>query len=252
MSILPSPDQVKTLRFGFAEGGEIDDNGGQTPTVFPERIWRAWGTFEPLTFKNPAHRRELLAVAPRWLYSTAGTDDLREFLDAARFDPLTGTLAVRIDSDLGEPLGVKRRRARIRNETVKWAACKGCRIGHQSYVRLHDYARRVFILEGWHDTLNGILLGLDFIGLQSASKRQWSSFELAILAGSEVVFIPDRDEAGVTCARRLARDLIARGHPAHVRIVDIGADDFSEWIEGFDSFERFRRGWEQKFGFGNR
>ena len=161
------------------------------------------------SFKNPDYKKEALEVSPLWLYKEASKESLARFRELVTFDNLNNTIVIKIHNYLGELISFKRRRF----NGSKWITAKGthpnkqCLINNQALQDEHgNYKEHIYIVEGHHDYLTALLLGIDCLMIPTVTYQEFNDFEMNMLKNREVVFIPDLngdDMSGVECMKSL-------------------------------------------------
>lgn len=129
----------------------------------------------------------------------------------------------------------------------KWAVGDPC--APLPLYRLPDVikAERVYICEGEKAADAGRKMDLvcttSAHGAAAPLKSYWS-----VLAGKEVIILPDHDEPGMKYAQTVAGVLLALKPPAKVKIVELpglkAGEDLVEWMEAVKAFD-----WKEQRGF---
>lgn len=173
-------------------------------TIPLEQLVAEFDSFEKLTFSNRFHRDELTEICPFWLYKQADSSDLDLFQAMTRFDDGSKTLITGcyetndIDFNL---ISYKYRRL----GKIKWCTRKSTHPNAFPFIRIFSNKEPIFIVEGHHDALTAILLGLDFIMLPTASFKNQDLFAEE-LNNREVVFIVE-DSQAYYCMLTIAQQL---------------------------------------------
>jgi len=157
--------------------------------------------FEKTSFKIAPHQEELLAIAPRWLYQSADKADLGYLQSLIGYDPAYRTLVMKWYK--GDAcVGYKWRR---KSEYEKWHNRQGSHIKDAPFARI-DRAKAypLFVIEGAHDVLTAILLGLNFIAIPSTSFKDIEAFKSLARDGDDVRYLCE-DEAGFKAMRELSK-----------------------------------------------
>jgi hypothetical protein len=207
-----------------------------------------WRIFEPLTFNNEKHKAELLAIAPLELYKQADKQDITKFLEFAKYDRVNKTIAAVVKDNSGKIVGYKRRRYKMGTELVKWAARKNSSI-HHCTINVNSGNNTIYIVEGLHDSLTAILMGLDFIGIPTATYNRFTQYELDIIKGREVVFIPDNDSAGAAAVNRLLSQVKQFAKAISVFELPEQSKDFTEYIFKLVEKAKPLKSWKDCAGF---
>lgn len=209
-----------------------------TPAVSRTQLEKEFGGFDRLSFKTLDHRRELEAIAPVWLYKEAAQADLELFLYLARYDAKAKTLVCGCFQN-GEDLSfwiVSYKRRRYRGG--KWMTRKDSHPNNTPFIRVYSDDNPVFIVEGHHDLLTAVLLGLDFVMMPTAAFKDESAL-LEPCEGRDIIFLVE-DNKAYNAMRGLAEKLsdVARS----IRLKSLGGDedikvDLSDFIFRCNSIE---------------
>lgn len=256
---LPPPEDLRGKPLEL-EGGAPDPDEELTDAEALERMredLRRWdGRRELHTFKNPDYRREALAVAPLWLWRQTPKANIEFFKHVTTYDPEAETLVMKIyDGLFNGVISYKRRRF----GRGKWVTCKGTHPNRKTLIRDRLDISPLWIVEGHHDGLTAILLDVDriqsfnFIMVPTASYPAFTPEELEHLAGRDVFFLPDigdKDETGLKCMRRLAKQ--AADTARNCKLVNLAGFleytgkkpegeklDLSDAVAHFDNLEEF-------------
>jgi len=154
--------------------------------------------FEELDFTNKEHVKELLKIAPEWLYKQANKADLEFFKSICRYDSINKTLVVAWYNKNKEIVTYKRRRYK----GGKWTNRKGTKVNNAITFRIsrNNKPSCIYIVEGAHDFLTGILLGLNVIALPTASFSNTDDLK-GIVKGRVVCICEDKQ--GLECMKRI-------------------------------------------------
>lgn len=175
----------------------------EKPTLSSEQLEKEFNSFQKLTFKNPEHKKELLAVAPFYLYKQADEVDLDFFHSITRFDSKNKTMVAGWykNRDLEfEMVTYKRRRF----GNGKWINRKDTRANKYPFYRIFK-DKPTLIVEGAHDTLTAILLGLNVVGLPSATFSNMDDLR-TMLKGEDVICIAE-DKTSYKCMDRIRQNI---------------------------------------------
>ena len=171
--------------------------------ISPEALKKEFDSFEHIDLQNDSHSKELDLMLPRWLIKNANPIDLELFEMMSRYDKKNSTFVVGVfnngfDDLRFELISYKRRRL----GKVKWMTRKGTRPNNMPFVRIYRDDTPIYIVEGHHDMLTAILLGLDFIMIPTAGFKDVNTIKDALL-NADVVFIVE-DERAYRCMLGLA------------------------------------------------
>lgn len=160
------------------------------------------------TFNNPDYKKEALALSPLWLWSEASKDDLNYFKKLTSFDALNKTIIIKIFNSTGELISFKRRRF----NGVKWITAKGTKPNKTTIIRILNNEDPIYIIEGHHDALTAILLGINFIMISTSSYRLFNENELQVISSRDVVFLPDlqldKEDPSIETMHLLANQIV--------------------------------------------
>ncbi len=84
----------------------------------------------------------------------------------------------------------------------KWITRKGTHPNGTPFIRIYSDDRTVYIVEGHHDMLTAVLLGLDFIMIPTAGFKDATLIKNEVV-GRDVVFIVE-DRPAFLCMSKLA------------------------------------------------
>jgi len=180
----------------------------QEAVISSEQLQSEFDRFERLDITNSKHKEELLSVVPYWLYDQAHKADLELFKAITRYDRKNQTLVVGwyknslLDFEI---VTFKRRRL----NGGKWINRKGTRPNQTAFSRIYEDLKSVYIVEGAHDALTAILLGLNFIAIPTTSYKNYKELNEQITPDDEVIFICE-DIAGYKAMKELSLHINAR------------------------------------------
>ena len=155
------------------------------------------------TFSNPAYAKEVLAISPLWLFKQASKESIAEFKKLTTYDFKNKTLVIKIHDYEGKLISYKRRRYL----EGKWITAKDTHPNNQCLMSIKSDVNHIYIVEGHHDYLTAVLLGIDVLMIPTVNYKKFTGYELAALKNREVILIPDHDftnNKGVECMRNLA------------------------------------------------
>ena len=193
--MLPNPQGFKDYQMQFTAVQRFADEVESLPL---EKI-----EAEYLRFAPTVPEAELAAIAPLWLHEAANHTDRNLFGAMVRYDERNRTAVTgcyRNDPLAMDLISYKRRRFM----GGKWITRKGTHPNGTPFIRIFSDDDPVFIVEGHHDALTAVLLGLDFVMLPTASFR--GSIDATEIKGRELVFIIE-DEPAYKTMRRIAEGL---------------------------------------------
>jgi len=177
----------------------------QTVSISNRQLAQEFDRFESLNIHNNKHYTELLNVIPYWLFETADKDDIDLFMSLSRYDKRNNTIVAAwcknslLDFEI---ITYKRRRY----NGNKWMNRKDTHPNQTSFNRIYDEQAKIYIIEGMHDALTAVLLGLNFIAIPTTSFKNIDDIKQAVKPTDEVVFICE-DRQGYKAMSRLANNI---------------------------------------------
>ena len=206
------------------------------------------------TFTDKGYKQSALSIAPMWLYKQAQNVDIELFREFTTYDESESSIVLKLHDYEGKLISYKHRYKQFPDRRVKWCSApkthpnKQCMVSIPKSSEFHP----IYVLEGAHDFLTAVLLGLNVVAIPTIAYRAWTQHELSFFIGRKIVFIPDLDPElkGVNCMKILAEQLtdaksIKIGNV--VKILDFAGIrhndpkmDFSDvvdlWTKGRDEF----------------
>ena len=185
---LPNPKEFNTHKIQLA--APIHSTK-ETESVSLQDVEEEFKAFEPVTFKR--HHKELLELMPEWIYLNAHKTDVELFTSMLRYDTRNRTLVTGVynNSDLEFKLISYKRRRFLGG---KWITRKGTHPNNTPLIRVFTDDRPIYIIEGHHDTLTAILMGLDFIMIPTSGYKDAEPLR-GVVTGSDIVFLVEDDKA---------------------------------------------------------
>jgi len=165
-------------------------------TIKTETIVKEFDNFEKIDFSNQEHVKELLEIAPSWVFDEADESDLEFFKSICRYDSINKTLVAAWYNKNKEMVTYKRRRYK----GGKWTNRKATRVNNTVTSRILRNNKPLYIVEGAHDFLTAILLGFDVIALPTASFSNTDDLK-GIVKGRVVCICEDKQ--GFECMKRI-------------------------------------------------
>ena len=197
------------------------------------------------TFKDQHYLAEAISIAPYWVYKQASKEDIEDFRTVTTFDDRNNTLVVKIHDYNGRLISYKRRKVLEKDGKVtKWKSAHSTHPNKQCLKRFKDEGI-VYVVEGHHDFLTAILVGLNVLMIPTVSYNKFTEYELSILQGKKVVFMPDLkkgDRKGIDTMTALAEQVGDRVNVLSLtRLLDImnlktrrTSLDFSDVVNLYD------------------
>lgn len=194
-------EAVNKINSSFIGKAPLHVNTSTPEVVIDSQTLKAeFNHFEKIDFENPTHKEELLKVVPLWLLKEANEADLAFFQSITRYDVKYNTLVVAWYENTGEEfifIGYKWRR----KAQGKWVNRAGTHPNSVAFSRTIDI-HKVYVIEGAHDALTAVLLGISFIALPTTAYNNQGRFKSLLRDGVEVVYIVE-DAQGYECMDRL-------------------------------------------------
>lgn len=224
--------------------------------MLPDIVKKIWSQQKTINFENEAHKKEMLSIAPEWLYKEADKEDLKEFFEVVKFDNQHQTAFILLKDLNNIERSMRYRRFKKRDEydeeidVIKWCAFVGTQ-SNFPYTRLKKDNKEVtLIVEGTHDYLTAILCGCNVIALPS------SGYKLSddLLKDRLCIFIDDDD--GKNFMRPLYDEAncskIWFNHDEFKKTNGIEkAKDFSDYLGHFSSLEAFKEAFNNQINIMN-
>jgi len=163
-----------------------------------DEILAVWNKYIPLQTKYLSSQKiaEVInKLIPIEYFKTANLEDKKAFLRAVRYDPAQNEPVVATFSPAGEILTIRHRRYKMYDNIIKWKSLKNTPANKYTQIRITNPADPIFIIEGTHDYVTALLLGINFIALPSKTYKEFKVRELLALKGFQFNFIvlPDLD-----------------------------------------------------------
>ena len=194
-------EAVNNLNSSFTGKAPLHVNTSTPEVVIDSQTLKAeFNRFEKIDFENTIHKEELLKVVPLWLLQTANEADLAFFKSLTRYDSKYNTLVVAWYENTGEEfifIGYKWRR-KAQGKWVNRAGTHPNNVAFSRTINLH----KIFVIEGAHDTLTAVLLGISFIALPTTAYSNQKQFNSLLRDDDEVTYIVE-DAQGFECMNRL-------------------------------------------------
>lgn len=176
------------------------------------QLEKEFSAFEPMTFKNAEHTLELLTICPKWLYDTSSQEDLELFKSLTRYDRKNKTLVMSwcknndMSNDMSFDMVSYKRRRYLHG---KWVNRKDTSPNQVAFHRIYEDNVRVYIIEGAHDALTAVLLGLNFIAIPSTGYKNIDELKSILSADNEVIYVVE-DQIGYECMKKLQSEVSGR------------------------------------------
>lgn len=176
------------------------------------------------TFLHAPYRKECLEISPEWLFKEASPKDIEMFKDHTAWDEKNQTLIIKIYDHKGQLISYKRMRYR----GGKWMTRKGTHPNKQCINGIRSENGPIYIVEGHHDALTGMLLHQDdiepfnFLMIPTVGYTSFGEDELELLTGRSVYFLPDlgdTNDGSVKGMTKLASQVTSVA--THTRVVSL-------------------------------
>lgn len=176
-------------------------------SISPEILLAEFDKFDVIQWDNEAHKKELLELAPEWLYKEANKEDLAFFLSVVRYDKQHNTLVSKwLDNKpFSYDFITYKHRRKGQN---KWVNRAGTHPNSTVFGRTLKESDVCYIVEGMHDALTAILLGINFVALPTTSYSNYEAFKTQFDGAKKVIYIAE-DVQGYKCMKTL--DAIEKG-----------------------------------------
>lgn len=177
----------------------------KTATISSRQLTQEFNQFEYIDIFNNKHYKELKNIIPYWLYEMANKEDISLFMSLIRYDNYNDTIVagwyknILLDFEM-----VTYKRRRYKNN--KWMNRKDTHPNQTSFNRIYNEQEPVFIIEGMHDALTAILLGLNFIAIPTTSFKNIDDIKQAIKLADKVIFICE-DMQGYNAMSKIAENI---------------------------------------------
>ncbi len=169
-----------------------------------EQLNKEFDSFVAIDMNNQIHRKEMMLMFPFWLIEEARSEDIELFLQISRYDTYYQTFVVGVFEKRKSELALisyKRRRL----YDIKWHTRKGTHPNNVPFIRILEEKSPLFFVEGHHDMLTAILLGISFIMVPSAGFKlaKYPSLESEI-KNKDIIFLVE-DKQAYKCMCTLAK-----------------------------------------------
>lgn len=199
------------------------------------------GMFHTPSFRSIDFSDDAKRIAPMWLWTQSPNRDMVK--EIVLWDDRNKTTVVLILDYCGQPISYKRRRF----QGSKWVTAAGTHPNKQCYI-FDGEGSEVYIVEGHHDMITFLLLGVSFLMVPTQHYKEFRDRELAFLSGKNVCFLPDMKKGEVAKnIQPLAEQLKDHGRAKSIKIQNLYTlaqglkidYDPNEGIDPSDIVERF-------------
>jgi len=129
------------------------------------------------TFTNPDYASEALSIVPKWVYVQTTKEAIAEFKSVTTYDFKNKTLVIKIHDYQGKLISYKRRRF----NNGKWITAKDTHPNNQCLISIKSDVNHIYVVEGHHDFLTVVLLGIDAVMIPTVNYKKFTTHELSIL-----------------------------------------------------------------------
>ncbi len=204
------------------------------------------------TFRNTDYQSEVLAIAPLWIWQQTDKENITIFKKFTTYDSKNRTLVIKIHDYSGNLISFKRRRYK----KGKWITIHSTHPNSQCLASIPDNHKMskvyplppIYVVEGHHDYLTAILLGINVLMIPTVGYRSYTEYELSLFRNREVYLIPDLKigcTRGIRCMENLENQIKSIAKHSKVIIIkdmldlmdiSFNADtlDFSDVVEVWD------------------
>jgi hypothetical protein len=211
--------------------------------VSTEQLLKEFNAFERIDLKNSVHKQELQQMFPSWLIEDTTQTDLELLCKIGRYDKNKRTFVVGIFENRGlETVLISYKHRRVGD--AKWYSRAGTHPNHLPLMRLRNESEVLYIIEGHHDMLTAILLGIDFIMLPTASFKLSHYPQLVQMVRERDVLFLVEDERAHRCMSALAVAFAEHATSIRLRLMGDGVSklDLSDYVETCKSIKEVKDG----------
>ena len=164
-------------------------------TLSTEEIEKKWKKLYELHTLPPKKFKECINKLVDFNFFISAPKIYREeFLKKVRYSSFADDVVVRADTPDGKILSYKYRRFKTKNgDIIKWKAVKGTEANKYSQIRIRNPEEPVFIVEGYHDYINALLSGINFISIPYKHYKNFKQEELSLLKNRKYSFVLIQD-----------------------------------------------------------
>jgi len=209
------------------------------PNTIPhDQLNKEFNMMKRLTFSDDDHKKELISICPIWVYQTADKKDIDFFHYMAKYCDKNKTLVVRCLNELYNTISYKyRRKTNANGDLAKWSTLYNTSPNNSIMHRIQKETDTVYIIEGHHDMLTAILLGISFIMLPTAGIKYKREIDDYLMGNQKIVFLVE-DKAAYNCMASIALNIKDREIIELKNISDTDSKkDLSDKIEEFKNKE---------------
>jgi hypothetical protein len=195
--------EIISSYIGIDTSCKIDDYKKEFKVSHPVRetlsyrqIQEIWSKYTPLSKISQDKAIEVIEkLIPLDYVKTANIEDKKAFYRAVRYDAKQDEAVIATFTPAGDILTIRHRRYKVYDRVIKWKSVKHTEANKYCQIRITNNDDPVFIIEGTHDYITALLLGINFIALPSKHYNTFKDEELTLLKGNkyDFVVIPDLD-----------------------------------------------------------
>jgi hypothetical protein len=163
-------------------------------TLTEEEIEKRWLKLYPLNTLGDKKMKEAVSKLVPYEYFINATDEYKNrFLERVKYSSYADDVAVKALKPDGKMLAYKYRRWKTpEGETIKWKALKGTPANKYAQFYINNPLEPVFIVEGYHDYINAVLTGINFIAVPT-KHYSFKEDELILLKNRKFDFVLIQD-----------------------------------------------------------
>ena len=237
----PKPN-INTELYKLNNTDLIPDVNQYTPStandISLEALKEEFYSFERIDFKNDSHRKELNEMFPDWLILQSSERNLKRFMAMSRYDRKNNTFIGGCFENTPEYcnlVSLKKRRMSI----GKWITRKGTHPNSSLFIIIYPDGEPIYLIEGIHDSLTAVLLGINFVMIPYAGYRNTDPSHLKReVVARDVIFLVE-DAAAYKCMKRLA--VLMQDSAKSIKLKHLGninrKIDLSDYVKKFKSIK---------------
>jgi len=208
-----------------------------------EALKKEFDSFERIDLQNDSHRKELDLMFPNWLILQASERNLKRFMSMSRYDRKNNTFIGGCFENTPEYCNLvsfKKRRLAI----GKWITRKGTHPNSSLLIIIYPDGEPIYFIEGIHDSLTAVLLGINFVMVPYAGYRNTDPSHLQReVAARNVIFLVE-DAAAYKCMKKLAVQIQDSAKSIKLKPLEDSQKkvDLSDYIKNFKTIKEVING----------
>jgi len=237
---------IDTSLFKLNDTDLISDSNQYSPStssdISLDTLKKEFDSFERIDIEDESHKKELDAMFPGWLIPQASKRDLKRFMTMSRYDRKKDIFVGGCFENAPwycNLVSYKRRRL----PAGKWITRKGTHPNSSLFFVIYPDAKPIFFVEGIHDALTAVLLGINFIMIPYSGYKCGDPSHLKReVEGRDVVFLVE-DGAAYSCMSRVAGQIDNSARSIMLLELDDTKEkmDVSEYIRKYKTIQEVRR-----------